>query len=57
MRAHRLILLVLRVDDPGNEIGAAWGIKEQIRILSAHQASPGENPCFLIRGPAMCLPT
>ena len=47
--AHRLLLLrgagtlsvrgwaklihVLAVDDPSNEIGAAWGIKEQLRLL------------------------
>ena len=49
--AHRLLLLrgantlstrgwaklthVLAVDDPSNEIGAAWGIKEQLRLLLA----------------------
>ena len=49
--AHRLLLLrgadtlsprgwaklahVLDVDDPSNEIGAAWGIKEQLRLLLA----------------------
>jgi hypothetical protein len=26
---------VLAVDDPSNEIGAAWGIKEQLRLLLA----------------------
>ena len=49
--AHRLLLLrgadtlstrgwaklkyILDVDDPSNEIGAAWGIKEQLRLLLA----------------------
>jgi transposase len=26
---------ILDVDDPSNEIGAAWGIKEQLRLLLA----------------------
>ncbi len=50
--AHRLLLLrgadtlsprgwaklthVLAVDDPSNEVGAAWGIKEQLRRVNGH---------------------